>query len=691
MKKFNNLRIETLEEKLKSSNPPFDPDPPKKNPSAVAGKYGQGYSTAKHLAKRGMAQGAKKVAEENLDEISTKTLAKAAKSASDPDSDYYYGKSHDPQKFADHAKKTKDAKSAAAVQGAADAKSHYARPGHTLGSYDKLAHRTPARVTSTGKANKQDVKTLKGNIQRNEEVTTTHEDPLVVVKDAEGNILTHANRSVAGDIHGINVSHHAIHTGMPVEVVDRDGKKLTVQKSMHHDSEVAKDNAPAVKEETDKEETDTPKKFTHVLIHSKTGNVVGKYTSLKAASRAGDRKDLAYGAVAHHVNYIGEANEEVEIVYEANIEPTSAKSRSHIGNLSNPTVNSVVHSGKEIGLITKQPNGKYHAHHSAAKLAHAQGGTFDTKDKAHQFVRDAHAKAIQNGTLKSNRMSEAKEKTEYDYEGDMARGQLQSIIMNAQRVHDMLKDNDNLPEWVQSKITLAEDYISTVSNYMSSEIDEMHLSFGSQNKKPAPVSTKLADMKKYFATNDKDQMKQKITGKKFRDMSEYETWMKSKGAMQVASFEPDGENTLDELSKNTLQNYKVAGHKKFDSIRNNTDADSMAKKAKLEKGIKTASAKQYPKPVSTPAPKADPNSRGYEKGRYMGDSVEQDSESQIDELKSSTYQSYVDKVADPKVASKRGNTQKGVPKSIKAIGGVTKAIGKQNFAARLASAASRNF
>jgi hypothetical protein len=69
-------------------------------------------------------------------------------------------------------------------------------------------------------------------------------------------------------------------------------------------------------------------------------------------------------------------------------------------------------------------------------------------------------------------VSEAKEKSEYDYEGDMARGQLQSIINNAQRVHDMLEDNDNLPEWVQSKITLAEDYISTVSNYMMSEVDE---------------------------------------------------------------------------------------------------------------------------------------------------------------------------------------------------------------------------
>ena len=73
---------------------------------------------------------------------------------------------------------------------------------------------------------------------------------------------------------------------------------------------------------------------------------------------------------------------------------------------------------------------------------------------------------------KKKPVAEEKEKTEYDYEGDMARGQLQSIISNAQRVHDMLEDNTNIAEWVQSKITLAEDYISTVANYMMSEIDE---------------------------------------------------------------------------------------------------------------------------------------------------------------------------------------------------------------------------
>ena len=116
------------------------------------------------------------------------------------------------------------------------------------------------------------------------------------------------------------------------------------------------------------------------------------------AAKHGHPKRITFGDV---LKARGVQKEEVEVVYEANIQPTSAKSRSHIGNLSNPVVNSVERSGKEIGLITKQPSGEYYAHHSAAKLAHAQSGTFDTKDKAHQFIRDAHAKAIKNGTLKA--------------------------------------------------------------------------------------------------------------------------------------------------------------------------------------------------------------------------------------------------------------------------------------------------
>jgi hypothetical protein len=79
--------------------------------------------------------------------------------------------------------------------------------------------------------------------------------------------------------------------------------------------------------------------------------------------------------------------------------------------------------------------------------------------------------------------TEAKEKQEYDYEGDMAMSQLKSIIANSQRMHDMLSDDTNLPEWVQSKITLAEDYISTASNYMQGEMNEEKMPFKGPYKK----------------------------------------------------------------------------------------------------------------------------------------------------------------------------------------------------------------
>lgn len=61
---------------------------------------------------------------------------------------------------------------------------------------------------------------------------------------------------------------------------------------------------------------------------------------------------------------------------------------------------------------------------------------------------------------------------EYDYEGDMVKSQLRSILSNAKRMHDMLEDKTNLPEWVQSKVTLAEDYILTAANYMEGEMNE---------------------------------------------------------------------------------------------------------------------------------------------------------------------------------------------------------------------------
>jgi len=80
-----------------------------------------------------------------------------------------------------------------------------------------------------------------------------------------------------------------------------------------------------------------------------------------------------------------------------------------------------------------------------------------------------------HGVTKSvakQRVAEAKDEEEYGYEGDMAMNQLKTIIRHSEYLMDMMKPDTDLPEWVQSKITLAADYIQTSCDYMTSEMNE---------------------------------------------------------------------------------------------------------------------------------------------------------------------------------------------------------------------------
>jgi hypothetical protein len=58
---------------------------------------------------------------------------------------------------------------------------------------------------------------------------------------------------------------------------------------------------------------------------------------------------------------------------------------------------------------------------------------------------------------------------EYDREGDMAKDDLRTIDDAAEELYSILQADDNLPEWVQSKITKAVDYIDTARDYMKAQ------------------------------------------------------------------------------------------------------------------------------------------------------------------------------------------------------------------------------
>ena len=105
-----------------------------------------------------------------------------------------------------------------------------------------------------------------------------------------------------------------------------------------------------------------------------------------------------------------------------------------------------------------------------------------------------------------------KDEREYGYEGDMAISQLKTIVRHADHMMGMLEEDTDLPEWVQSKITLATDYMQTAHDYMMSEMTE-----GMKPDRKAPGWMLRADPKlkaKVDANKAKNKEFKKLVGTK---------------------------------------------------------------------------------------------------------------------------------------------------------------------------------
>ena len=60
-----------------------------------------------------------------------------------------------------------------------------------------------------------------------------------------------------------------------------------------------------------------------------------------------------------------------------------------------------------------------------------------------------------------------------DHEGSMAQSEIKDAISNASKIQSMMGQNDNLPGWVSSYITLASDYLHSIAEYMAGQSTEM--------------------------------------------------------------------------------------------------------------------------------------------------------------------------------------------------------------------------
>ncbi len=111
-----------------------------------------------------------------------------------------------------------------------------------------------------------------------------------------------------------------------------------------------------------------------------------------------------------------------------------------------------------------------------SKPSKGKTNSYRLLDKGGKKAIQVQVYGMDNGKYELNMykesVNEAKDPGEYDNEGEMAKNQLQSILRDAEHMIEMFDDEENLPEWVQNKITKAQDYLQSAHSYMMGQDDE---------------------------------------------------------------------------------------------------------------------------------------------------------------------------------------------------------------------------
>ena len=84
------------------------------------------------------------------------------------------------------------------------------------------------------------------------------------------------------------------------------------------------------------------------------------------------------------------------------------------------------------------------------------------------------------------------EKGEYDREGDMALDDIDTIESAANELQSIIDAEDNLPEWVQSKINKAMDYLDTARDYMAAQGNDQEPIAEEPRSKNQAVAARIA-------------------------------------------------------------------------------------------------------------------------------------------------------------------------------------------------------
>ena len=98
---------------------------------------------------------------------------------------------------------------------------------------------------------------------------------------------------------------------------------------------------------------------------------------------------------------------------------------------------------------------------------------------------------------------------EYDQEGEMAKDTIQTVVRHAKALEKILGDNDNLPEWVQSKLAKIEGMMTAVDDYMQNNSEN---SDESDNEQPIAEKAVSKKQQRFMGMAHAMQKDEKVKG-----------------------------------------------------------------------------------------------------------------------------------------------------------------------------------
>jgi hypothetical protein len=265
------------------------------------------------------------------------------------------------------------------------------------------------------------------------------------------------------------------------------------------------------------------------------------------------------------------------------------------------------------------------------KIAHAKSSEY-AKWKADHIERFAREEV----EVKEDHVAIAMGK-QLDDEGSMILNQLDQIARSVEMLKPVIKKPDmQVPAWVQSKVTLATDYIDTVANYMTSNNEKVN-----EAKKP----TALEKFRK--ASAEREKKHDEIQKKQSKDGSGMTA------AIDRLEKHLNKEETINEVSSSEVEhhfnNWSNSEHAPY-----NSDAGDDNKVHQ--------SALRYLRSTNVPKEKHEKMAM-HIAHKFHGSGIDEEVE-QIDELKKSTVFSWLKK--QPVVPEKKpGMTRKDFNKKIK--------------------------